>query len=506
MSLVKKNLLANFIGKGWAALMGFAFVPLYIKLMGIEAYGLVGFFSTLVAVFALLDLGLTTTLNRELARYSALPDKSSEMRDLVRTLETVYWGLAALIGIITISLAPFIAHQWLQIKNLPVGVVQQAIILMGLVLAFHWPLTFYSGGLIGLQRHVLYNSIHATWFTLRFAGVVVVLWLISPTITTFFTFQVLVSVISTFLMALALWRNLPGGKQHPRFRVDLLRSVWRFTAGMTGISATVLILTQLDKIILSRLLSLEMFAYYSLAWMVASSLTNLTNPVFVAIFPGFSQRVALGDTVGVSALYHRSCQLISVLILPVALIVVFFAPEILWLWTRDSTTVTNTQWLVSLLMIGTALNGLMNLPYALQLAYGWTKLSFYTNLVSIMLLVPLLLFATSHYGAVGAALMWVLLNSGYVLIVLQFMHRRLLIGEQRRWYIEDIGLPLIAALLIVSLGYWIFPDHLSPVATFMSLVAVLILAFVASALAAPQVRNWGINQSRKIRAGYANVS
>ena len=119
MSLVKKNLLANFMGKGWSALMGFAFVPFYIKLMGIEAYGLVGFFSTLVAVFALLDLGLTTTLNRELARYSALPDKALEMRNLVRTLEVVYWGLAGLIGLITMLLAPFIARQWLHFEDLP---------------------------------------------------------------------------------------------------------------------------------------------------------------------------------------------------------------------------------------------------------------------------------------------------------------------------------------------------------------------------------------------------
>src|SRR5215204_4007318 len=112
MSQLKRNLIANFVGRGWAAVMAIVFVPLYVNFMGIESYGLVGFFTTLQAVLALLDLGLTTTLNRELARYSALAEKSQDMRDLVRTLETIYWGLAFSIGVVVFMLSPFIARAW----------------------------------------------------------------------------------------------------------------------------------------------------------------------------------------------------------------------------------------------------------------------------------------------------------------------------------------------------------------------------------------------------------
>ncbi len=44
--------------------MSLAFIPLYIKFLGIEAYGIIGFFTTLQAMFTLLDLGLGYTLNR----------------------------------------------------------------------------------------------------------------------------------------------------------------------------------------------------------------------------------------------------------------------------------------------------------------------------------------------------------------------------------------------------------------------------------------------------------
>lgn len=482
--------------------MGIAFIPLYIKFMGIESYGLVGFFTTLQAVFLLLDLGLTTTLNREIARYSALSEKSQDMRDLVRTLEIIYWGLAFCIGAVVLILSPFIARGWVKADTLSVEVVQKSVMLMGLVMAFQWPLGFYSGGLLGLQKQVLFNILNAVWYTLRFAGGVLVLWLISPTILAFFEWQIVVSVISTGLMALALWRNLPVSHERARFRVSIWRSIWRFAAGMSGISIMVLLLTQLDKIILSKMLSLELFGYYTLAWTIANGLTTLTSSIFTTVFPGFSQRVAVGDVEGLRNLYHRSCQLMSVVILPVAVLVALFAQEILVMWIRNPVIVANTHMLVSLLIIGTALNGLMTLPYALQLAHGWTSLAFYTNVISVIVLIPLLVVATLCYQAIGAAAIWILLNSGYVFIQLQIMHWRLLKGEQWRWYFDDVGLPLIAAMGMIGLGRLLIQDSIPLPIMLASIVIMLALALASAAFAASQIRIWVFGKIERWRSAY----
>ncbi len=494
MSQIKSNLIANFMGKGWAALMGIAFIPLYIKFMGIESYGLVGFFTTLQAMFTLLDLGLTTTLNREIARYSALAEKKQDMRDLVRTLETIYWGLAFCIGVVVVVLSPFIARGWINSETISVETVQRSIMLMGLVMALQWPMTFYSGGLLGLQRQVLFNILNAIWYTLRFAGGVLVLWLVSPTILVFFEWQVVVSAASTALVAMALWRSLPASKKRARFRISICHSVWRFAVGMSGISATVLILTQVDKIILSKMLSLELFGYYTLAWTVANGLATITGSVFTAMFPGFSQRVAVGDIDRLKRLYHCSCQLISVLILPLAILVALFAQEILLVWTQNPVTVSNTHILVSLLIIGTALNGLMNLPYALQLAYGWTSLAFYTNLISVIILIPLLVVVASYYGALGAAAVWVALNSSYVLISIQIMHRRLLRGEQWRWYFQDVGLPMVATLIVIGIGRLLIHDQMPLPSILLCLMLVFTVALTSAALSASQIRIWAFDK------------
>jgi hypothetical protein len=71
MGRVAKNVTAGIAANGWTALVHLLFVPLYIRLMGIEAYRLVGIFLTLQLLVAAVDSGLGAMINRELARLSA---------------------------------------------------------------------------------------------------------------------------------------------------------------------------------------------------------------------------------------------------------------------------------------------------------------------------------------------------------------------------------------------------------------------------------------------------
>ena len=398
--------------------------------------------------------------------------------------------MGAAVGIFVIVLAPFIANDWINADQLSPTTIQQALMIMGLVVASQWPLSFYVGGLMGLQRQVLLNAISAGMATLRSLGAILILWLISPTIQAFFCWQIVTGILETLLTAFYLWRSLPASNQKPRFRKESLLTVWRFAAGMSGISIVSLILTQLDKIVLSKLLTLEMFGYYSLAIVVANSLLRLTGPLFSALFPSFSKLVALGDQETLKDLYHQSCQLMSVAILPAAVVVSLFSAEILLLWTKSPVTVENTHRLVSLLIIGTALNGLVNLPFALQLAHGWTTLSFYKNVVAVIILAPMIVFLAINYGPVGAATAWIILNSGYVLIEIPIMHRRLLRGEMQHWYLADVGLPLAAVMAVGLLGRWLIREPIPPLAMLVSLGAVWVVAASAAVVAAPQLRSW----------------
>jgi O-antigen/teichoic acid export membrane protein len=498
MGQFKRNIWANLLGNGWVALTNFAFIPLYIHFLGIEAYGLIGIFATLQAVFSLLDMGLSGTLNREMAKLSVLPEGPQKLRNLLRTLEVVYWGVAVLIGIATFALSPLIAHHWVQTDHLSPGLVQQTIKIMGLALALQCPYTLYAGGLMGLQRQVRLNGILVGIATLRSIGIVAILWLVSPTIQAFFICQILISGLQTLLVNKALWGSLPTTDRKAAFNKDLFRDIWRFAAGLSGITIMTVLLTQMDKIILSKLVPLEKFAYYSLASAVAMSLYRLIAPVFNATYPRLTQLVALGEQEELKQFYHSTCQLMSVFIIPIAVIGALFAPELLLLWTRNPDIVANTHTVLSLLIIGTALNGLMNIPYALQLAHGWTSLAFYSSILAAIILAPLLVFITRRYGLVGTATVWVLLNSGHVLITMQIMQRYLLRGELRRWYVEDIGLPLVAALPMAILGKWLIGPHLATAKLIVSLAILSLATATAAVFASKYTRGWLVTRILKL--------
>ncbi len=496
--------MANFGGNAWAALISLAFIPLYIRFMGIESYGLVGFYATLQGSITMLDMGLSTTLNRELATRSLQKDKAQETRDLVHTLELGYWAMAVLIGLTVLSLAPFFAHHWVQAGQLSTATVQEAITLMGLVITFQWPLSFYSGGLMGLQRQVLLNGINALMATLRGIGAVLILWLVSPTVQAFFIWQLVISVFHTLAVMVFLWRSLPTTGSPGRIQVQLLRRIWRFAAGMTGTSIMGTILRQMDKIILSKLLTLEMFGYYTLAGTVAATLYRFIGPVSSGLFPRLSQLVVIDDQEGIKQLYHRGCQLMSVLILPAAIVVALFSRELLLLWTQNPTIARQTYLLLSLLVVGTALNGLNSLPYALQLAHGWTKLAFYSNVIAVILLVPLIFMLTTRFGVVGAASVWVILNSGYVLITIQIMHRRLLPDEKWHWYVRDVGLPLIVAILTAGLGRFLTSGPMTQPMMLLSLAVISAVTFCATAFATSSTRAWIFALISKAKVAYGN--
>lgn len=489
MSLIRRNVVANIAGSGWAVLMSLAFVPVYIHFLGIEAYGLIGIFLALVAILSLLDLGLSTTLNRELARLSVQAGSARQMRDLLRTLEVVYWMIGLLVGIAVVVLAPAIATHWVTAQQLPQESVERAFVIMGIAIACQWPLTLYSGGLSGLQRQVLLNAMSAVLATVRNVGAALVLWQVSTTIEAFLAWQLAVNLIQTLVTGVALWRSLPRAPTTAGFQPRLLREVWRFAAGMTGISVMAIVLTQLDKVILSKVLSLEAFGYYSLAWRVAAGLYYLVGPVSAAFFPRFSQLAALDEEEGLARLYHRSCQLMSVIVLPVTIVLALFPGEFLLLWTFDATIAAESSTMLGLLVVGTAINCLMILPLSVQLAHGWTRLVFFTNTVAVIVLAPMIYFMSLRYGGTGAAWVWIILNCGYVIFMLPMMHRRLLYGHLREWFLVDVGAPLAAALVVA--GLWkqavAFPDQYGW--TLFGLGAVSLLAQLAAAVAAPEIRS-----------------
>jgi hypothetical protein len=100
-----------------------------------EAYGLIGLFAVLHGWLALLDVGMTPALGREMARFTAQEHSPQSIRNLLRSLELLCFGVAGLICICVWGGADWLASDWLRAEKLPRGLVSTAIEVMALVAA-----------------------------------------------------------------------------------------------------------------------------------------------------------------------------------------------------------------------------------------------------------------------------------------------------------------------------------------------------------------------------------
>jgi O-antigen/teichoic acid export membrane protein len=494
-----KNILANFISTIWGLLLQIACIPFYIKFMGIEGYGLIGFYIMLQAILQAFDFGLGMTMNRTMAYYSVQSQRLKEARDFTRTVEIIYILIGIVAGVLILSGASLIAKFWIKPGNIPFNIIWQNLVLMGILIILQWPFSFYQNALMGLQRQVSLCYINMAANTLFSVGAVLVLRFFSPTVATFFLWQIVVSFARIIVVAVFFWDSLslPGHK--PSYKFQLIKNVRYFTLGMSGITFIGLLLSQIDKIVLSNLFSLKEFGYYVLASTIAVlGPMMFVSALFNAALPRFSALVARADYETLKQLYHQNCQLIAAFILPIMAIFIFFSFDIVLLWTGNIETARNVAPITSVLVVGTAINAITSMPYSLQLAHSWTKLTLIANVFMAMIVIPGIFFMANHYGALGAASMWIVLNAIYMLIIIPMMHRRLMKTEMQNWIFNDALIPLAAAVIIPGVCRWLISIPNSPAMAFISLFCILISAITATVFVSPQLRSLALRQFSRL--------
>lgn len=491
MSLLKNNIIANYLGQVWSGIMAISFLPIYIEYLGIEAYGLIGLFVVLQSLLLLLDMGITPTLNREMARFNAGEHTAHSIRVLLRSLEVICLFIAILI-IVSIWLSSgYIATGWLKPEGLSPDIISQAISIMALVIAFRFGESIYRGALYGLEKQVTYNVIYAILTTLRYAGAIIILAAISNSVLAFFIWQLIISILSVIIFSYNVYRILPQTPMTVSFSRKAIKGIKKFATGMMGITVLTAFLLYSDKLLLSNLLPLNEFGYYSLAATAASVLFMIVAPVTQAVFPKLVKLSSQDSSDELALMYHKMTQLVCVLIAPVAIVLAIFSNGVLQMWSGNIELSNNTSSYLSILVLGCLLNSLAHIPYQLQLAYGWTGLLIRVNILVVLGVIIGIYLLVPNYGAVAAAWVWLVMNGVYLIISSQFMHKRLISAEKWKWYFRDIIPPLLGALSVVVLAdNFIHTESFDRFDWFIFILFVWLLSTVASVLFSSMLRSW----------------
>jgi O-antigen/teichoic acid export membrane protein len=466
VGVLRKNILANYVGQGAAAVIGFVVVPLYLKYLGPQGYGLVAFFMSLQTVMMLFDMGMSTSASREIARALELTHDPNARRHMLRTLEVFYYALAAVMfGLAAVS-ARWLAHNWVKSDSLDVATILKCVYMASACIAFRFPVSLYQGFFRGIEKQVDLNVIFTNLVVIKGVGGVLTLAFISPTVIAFYWWQLIFGAGEVLAMAWYSWRNVGGVFKSPAyFRWNLLKDVWRFAIKMGGISIFAVIMKQLDKLAVSRMLPIQFVGYYSTASMAANALIKVYAPVQSAVFPRFTRMISRGEDI--ASLFHANCQFIAFVAAPLSAALIVLPVEILRLWTGSPALAQAAGTALALQAIWTLAAALQSIPNMVQLAQGMTWLPLRVNVITTVLLIPALIFAIAKFGIVGAAACWCVQGVLTFLIVPNIMFRHALKAERARYYFNDT-LPFVAA----AIGCFVAMRLLLPTQTVLQVIAV----------------------------------
>lgn len=490
MSL-KKNIIANYVSQIYVAGIGILILPLYIKYMGAEAYGLVGFFTMLQAWFALLDLGLTPTIGRETARYRGGSMSALQYRQLFRALSLIFSGIAVTGGLTLWLLAGPIAEKWLNVSELTMVEVVLAVKIMAVSVAMRWMGGLYRGVITGSEKLVWLGIFNILIATLRFVAVFISMKIYGFTPTVFFWHQLLVALLE--LVGLYWMGNslLPAKKQLVQpigWSFEPIKPVLKFALTIAFTSSVWVLVTQTDKLILSGILPLSEYGFFTLAVMVAAGIMILSQPVSMVLMPRMARLHAEGKHDEMIQLYRSTTQLVSVVAGSASIVIAFFAEQLLYAWTGDAQIANNAAPVLRLYVLGYGVLAIAAFPYYLQYALGNLKYHLIGNLITAITLIPAIVWAATYYGAEGAGWAWLGINTLYLITWVGYVHHKLVPGLHITWLSRDVLQVYVPVSLIMYFVWLYLPELESRLLAITVLAGLGFLALIVGGLSSDAAR------------------
>ena len=511
MSL-RRNSLANFAGQLYATLIGIVALPFYIEFLGAEAFGLVGFFVLLQSWLLLLTSGVAPTLARQIAVSRGRGDLGARpFREALRSLELVVLALALGTAALVWLVSDRIAADWLEVKTLSLPDVAFCIALMGGIAGLRWGVALYASGLGGMERQVWLNVFNSAFATLRFGGAYVLLRWVSSDVTHYFEYQLLVSLLELAVIAGRFYASQPpqGRQNDPglAFSWAAIRPLLPFALGVTYTSMLWVLVTQTDKLILSHLLPLVEYGFFSVVVLIAGGVLRFADPVNQAVLPRLTMVHAAGETTAMLALYRKTTQYLVVIVASVAGVMALFPYAVLYALTGNRGSAEWGAPVLSWFALGNGLLVVGGMQYTLQLVHGQLRTHLLNTTLSTAVQVPILALVAYHYGAVEVALAWFCIRLITFFIWPTLVHRKYAPGLHRLWLRVDVLQPLLAVGLVLAASWalltaapqWLLHRWL----IFPSLMLVGLAALIAGGLAAGMVRADAIRFGQQLRRAAA---
>lgn len=473
--------LASFSGRVVYAIASLATLPFFAGSLGVEVVGLIGFFNTLLMVMMVLEGGLTSSLINLIAKNNqkkSYAPKRYEMHScsVINSFFIIFFVLGVIVSSSVGFLAPYLAEQWLNAKDLPVSVISDSIEWMGVFVGLNFLVVVAQGVLAGREQQVSMNFFYVVYAVFRTVGVVLLFLVLDEFASAVGYFKLQVCFQAVYLISLLVVVYKGGGavifRVKPNLRFFMNGS--KYSASIFALSITSVLVVQFDKFYLSGFVSLDDYAAYSLASTIAGVPYVLSSALYSVLFPRFSTCIAKGRLEEVEGIFRSAICGVAILMLVFCIAIWMFSIIPLRL-LFDYNLAEDVSSVLPTLIVGVAIQSLLMVPFALQLANRWTTLALRLNLLLVPIFLILLPLMVKEMGVVGAAYAWLVYNGLSFFGTIFFMVRRFEYIASSFWVIRRVlGFMIPASLVIFYLVNMVVVDSMSD----MGSVLLILLASI----------------------------
>lgn len=403
--LVAPRLLARNVGLTLSAnlatpLLALAGVPVLIRELGRERFGLLALIWMVIGQSALFDFGIGRAITQHVSQ--ALADGGRDLGRSVWTALTLALALGGAGGALIAALAPTVADSLVTRPSL-----QSEALLAFYLLACAMPFIAATSSLSGLleahQRFGAVAAINIPTNALTFVGPVLVLEhthsvaamaaLIAATRVS--------AAVSFFAVATFTVPDLRRTRGVDRV---IARKLFRFSGWLTLSSVTAPILLSMDRFLIATVDSVESLGSYAVPFELAMRTLLIPAAIATVFFPALSHASAR-DPERMAELASRATRYLVVLLFPVMVVLAIGARPALEAFMGGEFR-PQSMTILQILALGVFFNSLARVPLAVLMSAGRTRTIAIIHLLEVPMYLVIAGAMIRQYGIVGAATAW----------------------------------------------------------------------------------------------------
>jgi O-antigen/teichoic acid export membrane protein len=400
--LLARNTVWNLAGQVLPVVVALVSIPLIVRGIGVERFGVLSLAWIVIGYMSLFDLGIGRALTKLVAdRLGANEDHS--IAPLAWTLLLLMFVLGVFGAFGTAAISPLLVHRLLKIPE-----ALQPETLQGFYfLAASIPIVITTAGLRGileaLQRFRVVNLIRIPMSVFSFAGPLLVLPFshsLVPVIVVLIAGRLVGCIVHLF----ACFYAMPALRRNFALDASQIAPALRLGGWMTASNVVGPIMSYLDRFMIGALLSVTAVSYYAVPADVIGRILVIPVALAGVLFPAFAVSL-LQDSASAGRLFSRGVKYMFLAIFPIVLIVAALAPEGLQIWLGPAFAQNGApalRWLAA----GTLLNCLAFVPFAMVQASGRPDITGKLHLAELPFYVATLWFMLKFRGIEGAAMAW----------------------------------------------------------------------------------------------------